>query len=129
MSDIREADAAGQSFLYSGDERYLDSYHAALARTDARLTSLQGYLADDEAQSSQLAALARLVQAKSAALRERIAARRQNAAKGRNWFLSNKRVMSRQPICPFWPSMRRSIVSSRSILNWQNCWSFARLVV
>jgi len=80
MSDIREADAAGQSFLYSGDERYLDSYHAALAHTDARLASLQGYLADDGTQSSRLAALARLVQAKSAALRERMAARRQTAA-------------------------------------------------
>jgi len=79
MSDIREADAAGQSFLYSGDERYLDSYHTALAHADMQMSSLQEALANDDARSSQVAALARLVQAKSAALRARIAERRQAA--------------------------------------------------
>jgi diguanylate cyclase (GGDEF)-like protein len=82
MSDVREADAAGQSFLYSGDERYLDSYHAALARAEIEVANLRGYLADDGEQSSQVAALARLVQAKSAALRARIAERRQATGVG-----------------------------------------------
>ena len=84
MSDIREADAAGQSFLYSGDERYLDSYHAALARAETGVTSLRGYLANDGEQSTEVTALARLVQVKSSALRARIAERRQTAGAGPN---------------------------------------------
>jgi diguanylate cyclase (GGDEF)-like protein len=78
MSDIREADAAGQSFLYSGDDRYLDSYHAALAHAEAQLANLQGYQAG-AAQSPDIATLARLVQAKSATLRTRMATGRQGA--------------------------------------------------
>ena len=79
MSDIREADAAGQSFLYSGDDRYLDSYHAALAHAEVQLANLQDHQAGDAAQSPDIATLVRLVQAKSAALRARIAERPQGA--------------------------------------------------
>jgi diguanylate cyclase (GGDEF)-like protein len=82
MSDIREADAAGQSFLYGGDDRYLDSYHTALAHAEMRVANLRGYLAGDDAQSAEVATLAHLVQAKSAALRTRIAERRQAGSAG-----------------------------------------------
>src|SRR5262245_14946325 len=56
MSDIREADSEGQSFLYGSDERYLDSYHTALARAEVRVASLQEILSDgNEEQLSRVA--------------------------------------------------------------------------
>jgi diguanylate cyclase (GGDEF)-like protein len=79
MSDIREADAAAQSFQYSADDRHLDSFHAALAHAETELETLRGHLGD-AAPSSDAATLARLVQAKSAALRTKVADRRQASA-------------------------------------------------
>src|SRR5262249_15015023 len=57
--------------VYSGDDRYLDSYHTALAHAETRLEALQAYLVGD----ADVATLARLVQAKTATLRARIAGR------------------------------------------------------
>ncbi len=80
MSDIIQADSAEQSILYTGQEQYFDSFHAAVAAAKKRLAVLQGALRGDSEQTQQLTELARLVDATATGLRARIDARQQSGA-------------------------------------------------
>ncbi len=82
MSDITQADSAEQSILYTGQEQYFDSFHAAVAAAKERLAVLQEALRGDSQQTQRLTELARFVDIKAADLRARINARQENGATG-----------------------------------------------
>ena len=78
MSDMTDADNAGQSILYTGQEQYFDSFHTAVASAKERLTVLTGALRDDAEQAQRLTELSKLVDAQVADLRARIGMRQQS---------------------------------------------------
>jgi diguanylate cyclase (GGDEF)-like protein len=78
LSDIAQADGAEQSILYTGQEQYFDSYHAAMATAKERLSVIRQTVQDDAEQTQRVTELARLVDAKVTDLRARLGTREQN---------------------------------------------------
>ncbi|HZF34360.1 MAG TPA: diguanylate cyclase [Candidatus Angelobacter sp.] len=78
MSDMTDADNAGQSILYTGQEQYFDSFHTAVASAKERMAVLTGALRDDAEQAQRLTELSKLVDAQVADLRARIGMRQQS---------------------------------------------------
>ena len=75
-AEVNDAEAAQRGFLITGDERYLEPYHRAVADIEPAADRLRALLADDPEQLRRFDALRPLVAARFDLLRRTIEARR-----------------------------------------------------
>ncbi|RYD68569.1 MAG: histidine kinase, partial [Sphingomonadales bacterium] len=80
LSAVQDAETGQRGFLLTGNERYLQPYEDALARTGAGLDAIGTLTHDNEVQQANLRSLRPHVDAKLTELRETIALRRSQGA-------------------------------------------------
>jgi len=77
LADLQEAETGQRGFLLTGDERFLEPYHAALARLPEQLRELREITADNVAQQAAVGRIEAMATQKLAALKDGIERRRQ----------------------------------------------------
>ena len=75
-SQLKDAQRGERGYVLTGNERYLEPYHEALALIEAELSDLQGLLAPNQSSRERLATLKTLVAENLAELDEAITLRR-----------------------------------------------------
>ena len=75
LSSLKDAETGQRGFIITGAPQYLEPYRASLAKIQTHLTAWRRLTADDPRQPPRLAAIAPMVAAKLAELKETIALR------------------------------------------------------
>jgi PAS domain S-box-containing protein len=78
LSALTDAETAQRGFVLTGEERYLEPYHAATGRIQQDVTELVALTRDNTAQQESLRQVQKLADAKLAELRETIQLRRKS---------------------------------------------------
>src|SRR6267378_5467666 len=77
LSTLKDAETGQRGFLITGDEPYLEPYHAALAKIDSIVKELRRLTSDNLNQQRRLDVLEPLISKKVEELKETIEARKQ----------------------------------------------------
>jgi PAS domain S-box-containing protein len=77
LSTVKDAETGQRGYLLTGEERYLEPYHSAIANVNTQLVGLQELTADNNRQQQRLRDLKIAIDSKSAELEETINLRRQ----------------------------------------------------
>ncbi|WP_293125565.1 CHASE3 domain-containing protein [Microcoleus sp. bin38.metabat.b11b12b14.051] len=77
LSTLKDAETGQRGYLLTGEERYLEPYHAAIARINAQVGGLQQLTADNNRQQQRITVLKSAIDSKLAELEETINLRRQ----------------------------------------------------
>ncbi|MEG4107334.1 CHASE3 domain-containing protein [Microcoleus sp. S13_C5] len=81
LSTLKDAETGQRGYLLTGEERYLEPYHSAIARINQQVVGLQQLTADNNLQQQRLRGLKIAIDSKLAQLQETINLRRkQNLA-------------------------------------------------
>ena len=75
LSSLKDAETGQRGYVITGDPKYLEPYRASLSEIGTHLAALRSLTADNPRQQQRLAAIAPLVAAKLAELKETIAIR------------------------------------------------------
>ncbi|HEX2869970.1 MAG TPA: CHASE3 domain-containing protein [Polyangiaceae bacterium] len=78
MSGMKDAETGQRGYLLTGDERFLEPYHAALAEVEKHLASVRRLTGDNPQQQQRLAALAPLIAERLRVMAEVVEVRRRD---------------------------------------------------
>ena len=77
LSTLKDAESGQRGYLLTGEERYLEPYHSAIARINQQVVGLQQLTADNNRQQQRIRDLKIAIDSKLAELQETINLRRQ----------------------------------------------------
>ena len=77
LSTLKDAETGQRGYLLTGEERYLEPYHSAIARINKQVVELQQLTADNNRQQKRIGDLKIAIDSKLAELQETINLRRQ----------------------------------------------------
>jgi PAS domain S-box-containing protein len=77
LSTLKDAETGQRGYLLTGEERYLEPYHSAIARINEQVVKLQQLTADNNRQQQRIRDLKIAIDSKLAELQETIKLRRQ----------------------------------------------------
>jgi PAS domain S-box-containing protein len=77
LSTLKDAETGQRGYLLTGEERYLEPYHSAIARINQQVVGLQQLTADNNRQQQRIRDLKIAIDSKLAELQETISLRRQ----------------------------------------------------
>lgn len=77
LSTLKDAETGQRGYLLTGEERYLEPYHSAIARINQQVVKLQQLTADNNRQQQRIGDLKIAIDSKLAELQETINLRRQ----------------------------------------------------
>ncbi len=78
LSTLKDAETGQRGYLLTGEERYLEPYHSAIARINKQVVGLQQLTADNNRQQQRIRDLKIAIDSKLAELEETINLRREN---------------------------------------------------
>lgn len=78
LSTVKDAETGQRGYLLTGEERYLEPYHSAIANVNTQLVGLQELTADNNRQQQRIRDLKIAIDSKLAELEETINLRRKN---------------------------------------------------
>ncbi len=91
LSTLKDAETGQRGYLITGEDRFLRTYHEAIARFDGRMDKLREATADNPRQQSRMGDLRRISAARLATLREAIDLRQRQGFEAIRAFLSEGR--------------------------------------
>jgi len=91
LSDLKDAETGQRGYIITGQESYLEPYHAGIANIDQRIKNLRKLTPDNSVQQQRLNALESRVASRTSTLKEGISSRREKGLEaGRQFILTGK---------------------------------------